>query len=82
MARVAQRTASGGDHVPEDVIRRRYEKGLHNFFHLYVPIANTWQLYDGSQSDGLRTIAEQVSSGERIIQRPEVWQKVRDVYGT
>ena len=30
--RVAARVESGGHHIPEDAIRRRYERGLVNFF--------------------------------------------------
>ena len=33
--RVAQRVLSGGHHIPEPIIRRRYEAGLNNFFSLY-----------------------------------------------
>jgi len=33
--RVAARVASGGHHIPEDVIRRRYDRGLENFFNHY-----------------------------------------------
>ena len=35
VARVAQRVALGGHDIPEDVIRRRYQAGLRNFFNLY-----------------------------------------------
>ena len=33
--RVALRVQEGGHHIPEAVIRRRYEGGLRNFFRLY-----------------------------------------------
>lgn len=32
---VADRVASGGHNVPQEVIRRRYEAGLKNFFAIY-----------------------------------------------
>jgi predicted ABC-type ATPase len=32
VARVAVRVMQGGHHVPEDIIRRRYYRGLANFF--------------------------------------------------
>lgn len=40
--RVAARVASGGHHIPEDVIRRRYDRGVRNFFNHYSPIADSW----------------------------------------
>jgi len=46
--RVAQRVAQGGHDIPEDVIRRRFERGLDNFDRLYRPLADAWQRYDAS----------------------------------
>jgi predicted ABC-type ATPase len=48
VARVAGRVAQGGHHIPEPVIRRRFEAGLRNFHHRYKPIVNAWMLYDNS----------------------------------
>lgn len=48
VARVAARVASGGHHIPEDVIRRRYERGLENFFNAYLPVADSWILYNNT----------------------------------
>ena len=44
--RVAARVASGGHNIPENVIKRRFEKGLHNYHHVYKPIVNTWAMYN------------------------------------
>jgi len=46
--RVAQRVLQGGHDVPEDVIRRRYERGWENFTELYRDLADMWQLYDAN----------------------------------
>ena len=35
----AEAALEGGHHVPEDVIRWRYEAGLKNFFRIYRPLA-------------------------------------------
>ena len=35
--RVAERVLNGGHNVPKDVIIRRYEAGLSNFFRVYQP---------------------------------------------
>ena len=48
--RVAARVAQGGHPVPEDVIRRRFNSGLHNFSEVYAPIVDSWVLYDNSGS--------------------------------
>ncbi len=46
--RVAARVASGGHNIPEDVIIRRYEAGLFNFFRFYMALADHWRFYDNS----------------------------------
>jgi predicted ABC-type ATPase len=57
IGRVRTRVLEGGHHVPEDVIRRRYEAGLRNFFRLYRPLAASWRFYDNSVHGHRRLIA-------------------------
>lgn len=49
--RVKARVAKGGHNVPENVIRRRYLRGIKNFFELYKPLADYWILGDNSSSN-------------------------------
>jgi predicted ABC-type ATPase len=44
--RVRERVLAGGHHVPEETIRRRYTAGLGNLFELYIPLADSWRVYD------------------------------------
>jgi predicted ABC-type ATPase len=46
IARVAARVAQGGHFIPEDVIRRRFTAGLHNFHAMYKKLVDGWVLYD------------------------------------
>ena len=46
--RVAQRVKAGGHDVPDQDIRRRYDRGRKNFIELYAPLADTWEVYDNS----------------------------------
>ncbi len=48
VARVAERVRQGGHHIPEEVIRRRFKVGLHNFESLYKPLVDDWMLFDNS----------------------------------
>ena len=48
VSRVAGRVRHGGHVVPPDVIRRRYKSGLANFFELYTPIADFWEMHDNT----------------------------------
>jgi len=44
--RVAERVRSGGHHVPDETIRRRYRLSVQNFFRLYRPLADHWRVYE------------------------------------
>ena len=48
VARVNQRVKEGGHRVPEDVIRRRFKTGWHNFEKLYQNLVDEWALYDNA----------------------------------
>lgn len=46
--RVKNRVRQGGHNVPEQTIRRRYEKGWYNFQHVYKQLGDAWIIYDNS----------------------------------
>jgi len=46
VSRVALRVSQGGHNIPEDIIRRRFEAGLDNFYSFYSKVVNSWVLYD------------------------------------
>lgn len=48
IARIAERVAQGGHHVPDDVVRRRFDAGLLNFKTIYRFEVNYWRWYDNS----------------------------------
>jgi len=46
--RVALRVKSGGHSIPEETIRRRFQRGLSNFFQLYKPLFDEWIFADNA----------------------------------
>jgi len=40
MQRVTERVQNGGHNIPSDVIKRRYYRGIKNFFELFMPICD------------------------------------------
>ena len=46
--RVRLRVAEGGHNVPEDVIRRRFNKGWNYFQMYYKQLADIWVVFDNS----------------------------------
>jgi predicted ABC-type ATPase len=46
--RVKLRVAQGGHNVPENVIRRRYDRSWENFQHIYRQLSDSWTIFDTS----------------------------------
>ena len=46
--RVKLRVKQGGHNVPEQVIRRRFNKSWNNFLHVYKPLCDSWIVFDSS----------------------------------
>ncbi|MGH2367410.1 MAG: zeta toxin family protein [Chloroflexota bacterium] len=74
--RVAARVRLGGHSVPEEVVRRRYDAGLRNFFALYQPLTTTWQMYDSAVVGVPRLIAAGRGQRTDLVALPEVWTQV------
>ena len=75
ITRVALRVASGGHNIPEDTIRRRYDRGRKNFLELYSKLADYWIVYDNTTP--LRNaVAEKTPSSPAIIYQSEIWQQI------
>jgi predicted ABC-type ATPase len=71
--RVQERVRMGGHHIPEEVIRRRYRKGVYNFFDLYQSIADNWSVYDNSESGKPLLITEGKKKVMLNIYQPDLW---------
>lgn len=76
--RVAQRVASGGHSIPEDVIRRRYQRGRVNLIYLYLPLCDGWMIYDNSSSSPV-FVAERITNQQPIIYINEAWNRITEV---
>jgi predicted ABC-type ATPase len=46
--RVKKRVEEGGHNIPNDIIERRYKRGLYNFFHIFSSLVDNWMLFDNN----------------------------------
>jgi len=74
--RVAQRVASGGHSIPEDVIRRRYQRGRVNLISLYLPLCDRWIIYNNSSND-TSLVAEYNYSQQLVVYESKTWNQIR-----
>ncbi|MDR2886043.1 MAG: zeta toxin family protein [Rikenellaceae bacterium] len=77
--RVAERVAAGGHNIDEATVRRRYAKGLHNLFELYIDISDYWMIIDNSRSSG-DVIAEGERNETKLVYDPLIY-KTLEGYG-
>lgn len=72
--RVAKRVASGGHDIPEETIRRRYERGRANFFGLYRELADQWIVVDNTGA--VRVDVARFEDSVLEILQPETWKLI------
>jgi predicted ABC-type ATPase len=75
--RVAERVRRGGHMISPRDVRRRYEQGLKNLVNLYIPLVDTWAVYDNSEGSSPSLVATGGITGPTRIDRPDIWQKLR-----
>ncbi|MBI4820128.1 MAG: zeta toxin family protein [Deltaproteobacteria bacterium] len=71
--RVRARVAAGGHGVPEPALRRRHPRSVRNLFDIYMPLADTWYLFDNSASEPTLA-AYRISPDEPHVVELEKWR--------
>jgi predicted ABC-type ATPase len=74
LTRVRDRVRTGGHHVPDEVVRRRYKRGIVNFFRLYLPLLDSWLILDNSGYPS-RTAAFGFD-GQQVIFEPDIFSTI------
>lgn len=66
IARIKDRVAEGGHHVPAEDVRRRFARGINNFFGLYEPLFDSLMLFDNSKAKPI-LIAKRRNGHKEVI---------------
>lgn len=69
--RVAQRVSNGGHGIQEEVIRRRFKRGIDNLLHLYLPICDSVLIYNN-----IKTPAQLIVRKKSLREKVEVVEDV------
>lgn len=73
--RVADRVAEGGHNIPDNVIERRYYRGIFNLINLYIPICNRWIIVNNKD-----VVPELVAKGaqneKNMIKNQYIWSAI------
>lgn len=77
--RVKIRVKEGGHHIPEDVIERRYLKGIYNLFDIYLPIIDNVLIFDNSYGKH-ELIAQKIITEELDILNKNKFSHLKEYY--
>jgi predicted ABC-type ATPase len=79
LSRVKGRVKQGGHDVPADVVRRRFDRSVSNFFRHYTALADSWILFDNSRQ--LPEIIASTQDGELRIMQEARYRNLTARYG-
>lgn len=65
--RVKTRVEEGGHHVEENIIRRRYSRGLKNLFEIYLPLFDEVMIFDNSEEKPELMAEKQLNSDLEVL---------------
>jgi predicted ABC-type ATPase len=70
--RVAKRVRQGGHNIPDDVVERRYYRGVSNLLNLYIPVVDKWTVFDNMGAQPC-VIAKGTMNDDNVIINSELW---------
>ena len=77
--RVAQRVKQKGHNIPEEVIIRRYYRGLNNLINIYLPVVDTALVLDNSEPEsGVKKVIARKDYNYFEIEDKEIWKKINE----
>lgn len=74
--RVKIRVQEGGHDIPEDVIIRRYHKGIKNLLRIFISLCDYWLVIDNSSSP-YRFVAEGSSKRQLKVFDKNLWVQIQ-----
>lgn len=77
--RIEDRVKKGGHSVPEEIVIRRYFRGIKNLFNYYIEESNYWLVIDNSMETP-EIISEGIKDVEIEIFNQQIWSKIKEIY--
>ena len=73
--RVATRVSKGGHDIPDEVIKRRYYRGIYNLINLYITVCDLWLVFNNT-SGTPEYIIEGDLNKSKIIYNNDIWNTI------
>jgi predicted ABC-type ATPase len=72
--RVKHRVSLGGHTISEEVIERRYKRGIQNFKDIYINKVDYWIVFDNTKEPSL--VAEGLNNLDFTVNNHDIWGKI------
>lgn len=76
--RIKERVKKGGHHIPDEVVRRRYKRGLLNLTKKFIPLSDYWLIIDNTQTTPA-LIAEGNKNIDNFVYNDTIWKQIKSV---
>jgi len=77
--RIKNRVIKGGHFIEDEIVIRRYHRGLKNLFQHFIPVCEYWSIYDNSTQYTFM-IAEGIKDLEIEVINKDIWKNIRRAY--
>jgi len=77
--RIKNRVTKGGHFIEDEIVIRRYHRGLKNLFQHFIPVCEYWSIYDNSTQNTFM-IAEGIKDLEIEVINKDIWKNIRRAY--
>ncbi|MEO8233648.1 MAG: zeta toxin family protein [Ignavibacteriota bacterium] len=77
--RIKDRVNKGGHFVPDDVVKRRYYRGIKILFKHFTALCDYWLVVNNSHEEP-KMIAEGNNKLELEVFNSQIWSEIKDIY--
>lgn len=74
LSRIKDRVAAGGHDVPPLDVKRRFHRGIYNFFKYYKPLSDTWLLFNNA--DAIPRLIAKEKAGKTDVVDKELFGRI------
>lgn len=77
--RIKERVKRGGHFIPDEIVIRRYSRGIKNLLQYFIPLCDYWLIFDNSNENAIM-VAEGIKDLEKEIFNNEIWKQINRIY--
>ena len=77
--RIKERVKKGGHFIPDEIVTRRYYRGIKNLLQYFIPFCDYWLVFDNSSQNAVM-VAEGIKDLEKKIFNDEIWRQINRTY--